>query len=99
MGQLLYGHAARSTHFSDRLLFHLQIVVSTKLRRHESFFLSWQDEAVEGGGRSSVWIDRAIPLQFSFTGGLAEALNREWIDSMTVSAGSPRGLYLTTEPT
>ena len=43
VGQLLYGHSARSTHFSDRVLFHLQIVVSTKLRRHESFFLSWRE--------------------------------------------------------
>jgi hypothetical protein len=99
VGQLLYGQSSRATYFSDRVLFHLQIVVSTKLRRHESFFLSWQDEQTEGGGRSSVWIDRAIPLQFSFSGGLSEALNREWIDAMTISAGSPRGLHLTEEPT
>lgn len=39
MGHLRYGDC--SDFFEDRALIHLQVVIGSKLRRDESFFLTW----------------------------------------------------------
>ena len=43
--------------FDDRVLAHVQIVMSAKLRRGENFFFSWRDSPAVGDGRSAIWID------------------------------------------
>jgi len=84
--------------FDDRELVHLQVVIGSKLRRGESFFLSWNDPTPVGGGRSSVWLHPAIPLYFKYYGSRTPSLNRAWIDELTVSANSGHGLLLSAEP-
>ena len=42
MGYLFYGNTAEPIEIPDRLLAHLKVVVATKLRRSESFTLSWR---------------------------------------------------------
>jgi hypothetical protein len=40
MGSLLYGNSGTAVEFEDRALIHLQIVITNKLRRRESFLFS-----------------------------------------------------------
>jgi hypothetical protein len=95
---LLYGSSKLVIEFEDRVLAHLQIVISTKLRRREPFFFSWADDPAVGDGRSSVWLDSAIPLRFRYSTPERHQLNREWLEQLTQSANQPAGLLLSTEP-
>lgn len=74
--------------FDDRLLAHLQIVVSTKLRRAENFFLTWPVPAGAGSGRHALWIDNGVPLHITFAGSRAPQINREWIESLILSSAT-----------
>ena len=84
--------------FDDRVLTHLQIVISTKLRRRENFFLSWTQPLERGSGRHAIWIDNGVPVHFFFNGSRPATINREWIEAMLQSAGRTAGLQLTPEP-
>jgi hypothetical protein len=84
--------------FDDRALVHLQLVIGSKLRRGESFFLSWNDPVSVGGGRSSVWLHPAIPLFFTYDGGKTPSINRAWVEVLIASANSGHGLLLSAEP-
>jgi hypothetical protein len=81
----------------DRVLTHLQIAISTKLRRGENFFLSWQVPVERGSGRHAIWIDNGVPIHFYYSGSRAISINRDWIESMIVSAGRASGLVLIDE--
>ena len=96
MGKLLYG-AGTEINFDDRVLAHLQLVIGLKLRRREGFFFSWRDEQSTGDGRSVIWIDPAIPLIFRYNGGRMPQINREWLETLTLSSNSAHGLQLTEE--
>jgi hypothetical protein len=98
MGKLLYGSSSMEVEFDDRALMHLQIVISAKLRRQECFVFSWRDAFDVGDGRSSIWMHSSIPLYFRYFGSRIPAINREWIEALTVSANSPGGLHFTDEP-
>lgn len=98
MGKLLYGNLKTEIALDDRVLAHLQVIVTTKLRRGEGFFLNWKDDPAVGDGRSSAWIGPGVPLFFKFFGGKHIDLNRAWLEQMTVSANSNGGLQLTDEP-
>jgi len=99
MGKLVYGSQAAELEFDDRALFHVQIVIANKLRRGESFMLSWKNDPSLGEGRSTVWIDRAIPLHFKFHGSKVPTVNPAWLERLTESANSPAGLVMMAEPT
>lgn len=66
MGRMKYDGSGDEIVIDDATLVHLKIVISTKLRRQESFMMTWRpvDDAVNR--RRSVWIHPAIPLQFGF---------------------------------
>ncbi len=98
MGKLIYGAPTWSIDFDDRELAHLRIVITTKLRRGESFSLSWAADAGRGMGRSSIWLHQAIPLQFVFSGDDELALNRLWVEALMAKANSSMGLELVPEP-
>ena len=66
MATLFYGASDVPIHIEDRALAHLKIVIATKLRRQESFTLSWRHPEGEPGGRSTIWIHPSIPLRFTF---------------------------------
>ncbi|WP_233202004.1 ATP-dependent DNA ligase [Cryobacterium sp. Y11] len=95
MGSLTYDRVV--VEFDDRMLAHLQLVIIQKLRRGESFVLSWRDAAVVGDGRSSAWLHPAIPLYFKFSGGHAPTINPNWVAQLTRSANSSQGLVVTAE--
>lgn len=77
---------------------HLQIVIGSKLRRGESFFLSWNEPVGGGSGRSSLWLHPSIPLYFKYYGSKTPRINRAWIDELVTSAHSSNGLLLSAEP-
>ncbi|MDN4613258.1 ATP-dependent DNA ligase [Leifsonia sp. F6_8S_P_1B] len=95
MGTLTYDSTAIA--FDDRLLLHLQIVIVNKLRRRESFAMSWRDAAETGDGRSAIWIDPSIPLFFKYDGSRVPTINREWLALLAESAGSSTGLIVCAE--
>ena len=99
MGTLFYGAGRLAINFDDRVLAHLQVVIGTKLRRHEPLMLNWRDNESVGDGRSSVWVSAATDLHFKYSGSRFPQINSEWIDSLLLSASSPLGLQLLDEGT
>ena len=98
MGTLLYGNPGIVITFDDRALMHLQIVISTKLRRRESFVFTWTDSADEGSGRSAIWLDPTSTLYYRYLGSRTPSINREWIEALMLSANSAGGLVFIAEP-
>ncbi|RFA10557.1 hypothetical protein B7R54_16090 [Subtercola boreus] len=98
MGILLYGNPSIEIDFDDRALTHLQIVITAKLRRRESFVFSWTDSPGAGSGRSSIWVDPSSTLYYRFYGSRIPSINRVWIERLMASANSGGGLYFTPEP-
>lgn len=98
MGTLLYGAAARAHEFDDRTLAHLKYAITVKLLRHESFVVSWMHPPGVEGGRSTIWMSPAIPLEFIFDTPEPPELNREWVEQLLRAAGSLGGIQVSTEP-
>jgi hypothetical protein len=98
MGTLIYGHGDLSVDFDDRTLAHLQMVIGTKLRRRESFLLSWSEDGQESELRTSIWLDSSVPLYFRYSGAKMPDLNHDWISLLMAGANSGTGLVVTGEP-
>ena len=97
MGKFTYATGVK-VDFEDRVLAHLQVVISNKLRRGESFVFTWRDDASLGDGRTSVWLNSNLAMSFKYSGSRAPALNRTWIEALAITANSPTGLYVVPEP-
>lgn len=97
MGSLYYGDNAEPIQIEDRALAHLKVVVSTKLRRNESFTLSWKHPDPERPGRSTIWLHPSIPLRFVFEATETPELSRPWIEALAHSANSSGGVTLVEE--
>jgi hypothetical protein len=97
MGRLTYD-STTTIQFDDRVLAHLQIVIGTKLRRSESFYFSWNDDAEMGDGRNAIWLHASMPLRFRFDGSRRPAINRAWIEDLMAAANSTDGLRILPEP-
>lgn len=95
MGTLCYG--VRAYELDDRVLAHLQLVVSMKLRRGENFFVSWRNPPSIGSGRQSVWIDNGQHLAFEYSGGRIPHVNKHWVETLAASASTNFGLQITDE--
>ncbi|MBO0982699.1 hypothetical protein [Rathayibacter sp. SD072] len=96
MGQLIYGPGT-VYEMDDRTLAHVKLALTAKLRRQESFLLSWPISVDEGSGRASLWIAPSIPLQFQFSGSRPPAINRAWIVAMLETSHNDRGLVIVPE--
>ncbi|MDT3329876.1 MULTISPECIES: DUF7882 family protein [Microbacterium] len=94
MGLIYYGGSAMPIRIEDRALAHLKVVVATKLRRSESFTVSWQHPDDSPRGRTTIWLHPAIPLRFVFDHAEPPTLNREWIEELAASANSSGGIQL-----
>lgn len=95
MGTLFYADQAIT--MDDRTLAHLKVAVVTKLRRGESFTLSWEHGEGEPEGRTTLWMHESIPLRFSFDQRQSPVLHREWIETILRSANTTGGIHLTAE--
>jgi hypothetical protein len=93
MGYLYYGADNAPIELPEALLAHIKVVITAKLRRSESFLMSWRYE--DGTGRSSIWLQPAIPLRFVFDSPEPAVLDRELLTSLAESAHSNGGLTFT----
>jgi hypothetical protein len=98
LGELRYGTPAEVIEIDDRILAHLKIVMLAKLRRREGFPFSFEYDATEGGGRTTVWIAAAVPLQFKFDGSRQPAINKVWLEALMMAANGVDGLRIIPEP-
>lgn len=98
MGTIFYGDSATPIEIEDRALAHLKVVIATKLRRGESFTLSWRHPEGEEPGRSTVWLHPSIPLRFVFDDPEPPTLSRAWMEELANSANSSGGIMLVAEP-
>lgn len=95
MGTIFYG--TTPIRIEDRALGHLKVVISTKLRRGESFTLSWRHPDGDDVGRETIWIHPSIPLRFVFDDSEPAQLSRSWIEDLANSANSSGGIMLVPE--
>ncbi|CAN7529003.1 MULTISPECIES: hypothetical protein [Microbacterium] len=97
MASLVYGDSANPIHIEDRALAHLKIVIATKLRRNESFTLSWTHPEGDPAGRSTIWIHPSIPLRFIFDEAEPPQISLKWIEQLMHTASSFGGIVLVDE--
>lgn len=98
MGKFTY-QTDQQIDIEDRALAHLQVVISNKLRRSETFFFTWTDASSnKSSARLSVWMSPSVPMSFRYYGKRAPTLNRAWIEALAVTANQAGGLYLVPEP-
>lgn len=97
MGTMYYGGGAMPIEIEDRALAHLKFVISAKLRRGESFTVSWRHHDDEPRGRSTVWLHESIPLRFVFDDPEPAQLSRPWLEELANSAHSSGGIHLVAE--
>ncbi len=95
MGHFMYG--GQSFEFEDRVLAHIKTAIEVRLRKHESFLLSWNVAPQFGSGRVSLWMAPTMPLIFMFSGSRPPVLNRDWIAVMTEHAHTVRGMIIVSE--
>lgn len=98
MGYLLYGRPPEEIEIEDRALAHMKIVILSKLRRGEAFPFSFEHDVSVGSGRSTIWLNPTIPLQFNFLGSRQPAINRAWLEALVATANSVDGLRIVPEP-
>ena len=95
MAYLYYGYESRPAEIPDRVLAHVKVVATTKLRRNESFMLSWRHPSGDAAeGRTSIWMQPSIPLRFVFDSAEPEALDHEYLRALANEASSGRGIVL-----
>ncbi|GAA2175131.1 hypothetical protein GCM10009846_23790 [Agrococcus versicolor] len=93
MGHLIYGDTEHA--IDDRTLAHVRAVVGSKLRRGESFMLSWPGHGAHGS--VALWLSPTTPLQLRFAGSREPGLSNAWLEAMLEMAGSTGGLVLVAE--
>ena len=96
MGQLIYG-AGTAYDMDDRTMSHVKIAVGIRLRRQESFYLTWSVPQSLGSGRVSIWLSPSIPLQFHFAGSRPVELNRDWLRALDATAFNEGGMMIMPE--
>ena len=94
MGNLFYGNAIEPIDMPDRLLAHVKVVTATKLRRGESFTLSWRHPKGSAAGRTTIWMQPAIPLRFVFDDADAGAIEPGILRRLAEGANSSAGLMI-----
>jgi len=97
MGTLFYGDSGTPIGIENSALAHLKFEITTKLRRGESFTLSWRHPEDQQRGRSTIWLHPTIPLRFVFDEPEAPEMSREWFEDLMRSANSTGGIMLVEE--
>lgn len=94
MGTLHYGASRTSIRIDDRVLAHLQAVITAKLRRGEGFLVQWERPPESGSGRGAVWVHPNCDLIYDYDGGREPSLDHEELDRMMSAASGSRGLRI-----
>ncbi|MFK4114224.1 hypothetical protein ACI2K6_06325 [Microbacterium sp. NPDC006705] len=96
MGELRYGSDLIAVAMPDDILAHLQLVVAAKLGAGEGFTVSWRHS--DGQGRSTLWLERSIPLRFDFASPHPVATDPRRVRAMLTEAAAVTGVSLGTLP-
>lgn len=97
MGRFNYDGSVK-VDFDDRVLAHLQVVITQKLRRGEPFPFTWRNDSSLGDGRTTVWLHPHASLVYKYSGSRQPSMNRAWLEALTQAANSTGGLHLVPEP-
>jgi hypothetical protein len=97
MGKFIFENTIK-VELEDRLLSHIEHVVTSKLRRGESFTFTWKEDVSVGGGRVTVWLHPHANIVYKFHGGRTPPLNPAWLQALAFTAGGAHGLYVVREP-
>jgi len=97
MGVLFYGSAEHAIEIDDVALAHLKVVIATKLRRNESFTLSWMHDSDQPLGRSTIWLHPSIELRFTFEEPTPPPLDPARIQAYANSANTSGGILVPEE--
>lgn len=97
VGTLIYGRT-QEYDFDERTLEHLRIVITSRVRKNESFFLTWTAQRHRQTVTTSLWISPAVPLVFSFSSDTRVPISREWLQQLIRSSYSSQGLVIMPEP-
>ncbi len=92
MAYLYYGPEILPVEMPDRMLAHVKVVIATKLRRGESFMLTWRHPG--DAGVTSIWLQPSIPLRFVFDIAETETLDGDYLQTLARAANSSKGLVL-----
>lgn len=65
MGTLEYNSSHPPIKVDDTTLAHLKVVIGTKLRRNESFMMTWLPTD-QDANRLTIWMNPSIPLVLTF---------------------------------
>jgi hypothetical protein len=95
MGTLFYGSRPIPIRVDDVLLRHLELVITSKLRRGEGLALSWHEDGTTGDGRSTVWIHPSIELHYRFNGSREPHVDRDLLEELSAAASSNGGIRIT----
>ncbi|HWU28429.1 MAG TPA: hypothetical protein VN041_04955 [Microbacterium sp.] len=82
MGNLEYNSSRPPIQVDDITLAHLKVVIGTKLRRQESFMMTWLPDQSVQSGRLTTWMHPAIPLIFSFDSTAMPVIDPKRIEHM-----------------
>lgn len=93
MGTLYYGASRLGLKIDDVTLAHLRVVATAKLRRDESFAITWTDPDDPQGSRESLWIHGAADLMFVLDG-RSPRLDNALLASMSAAAYVARGIEI-----
>ena len=97
LGTLHYGASRTSLYMEDRALAHLQVVITTKLRRNEGFLIQWDVPPESGSGRGGFWIHPSCDLAYEYDGGREPSLDHEELDKMMIAASATGGVRIVAE--
>lgn len=97
VGHLYYGSESQPVEFPDRVLAHIRVLATSKLRRGESFTMTWRHPSESGEGRTSIWMQPAIPMKFVFDSAEAQQLDPEYLQRLAREASSSNGVFIDTD--
>lgn len=94
MGRLHYDGSADPVLIDDVELAHLKVVLAAKLRRHESFMMTWHPEGGGPPGKATIWIHPAIPLQLFFDSAATPEIDPHHVEEIMHALNSTGELVL-----
>lgn len=94
MGRLKYDGIAAPITIDDATLAHLKIIIGTKLRRNESFLMTWLRNDSSEDARTTIWVHPAIPLQFGFDAAVLAPIEPERISAIMTALNASGELVL-----
>jgi hypothetical protein len=93
MGTLEYNSSHPPIEVDDETLAHLKIVIGTKLRRQESFMMTWPSNT-KRPRRLTVWMHPSVPLVIEFENDPVPAIDPARVERMITRLNSRGELVL-----